>query len=85
MFERFGPIKNKTLQIEADKCTDAIENYVEFTEDYQAYLKNYIEAEANREGRLTREKYDRQGEKLRKSLPHIPKELLEEILFNEIS
>ncbi len=76
MFERFGPIKNKTLQIEADKCTHAIENYVEFTEDYQAYLKNYIEAEANREGRLTREKYDRQGEKLRKSLPHIPKELL---------
>ncbi|MBO5446154.1 hypothetical protein J6A34_01465 [bacterium] len=77
MFERFGPIvKNKTLQIEANRCSDAIENYVEFTEDYQAYLKNYIEEEANREGRLVREKYDRQGEKLRKSLPHIPKELL---------
>ena len=76
MFQQFGPIKNKTLQQEANKCSDAIENYVEFTEDYQAYLKNYIEEEANREGRLVREKYDRQGEKLRKSLPHIPKELL---------
>lgn len=76
MFQQFGPIKNKTLQQEANKCTDAIENYVEFTEDYQAYLRNYIEAEAHREGRLTREKYDRQGEKLRQSLPHIPKELL---------
>ena len=76
MFQQFGPIKNKTLQQEANKCSDAIENYVEFTEDYQAYLKNYIEEEANREGRLVREKYARQGEKLRKSLPHIPKELL---------
>jgi hypothetical protein len=76
MFERFGPIKNKTLQKEANKCTDAIENYVEFTEDYQAYLRNYIEVEAHREGRLAREKYKRQGEKLRKSFPHIPKELL---------
>ena len=76
MFQQFGPIKNKTLQQEANKCTDAIENYVEFTKDYQAYLRNYIEAEAHREGRLTREKYDRQGKKLRQSLPHIPKELL---------
>ena len=76
MYQQFGPIKNKTLQQEANKCTDAIENYVEYTEDYQAYLKNYIEAEANRVGRITREKYDRQGEKLRQSLSHIPKELL---------
>ena len=76
MYQQFGPIKNKSLQQEANRCSDAIENYVEFTKDYQAYLRNYIEAEAHREGRLTREKYDRQGEKLRQSLPHIPKELL---------
>ncbi|MBQ8668143.1 hypothetical protein IJ472_00055 [bacterium] len=76
MFQQLGPIKNRALQQEANRCSDAIENYVEFTEDYQAYLGNYIEAEANRVGRLTREKYDRQGEKLRQSLPHIPKELL---------
>lgn len=76
MYQQFGPIKNKFLQQEANKCTDAIENYVKFTKDYQAHLDNYIETEAHREGRLTREKYDRLGEKLRKSLPHIPKELL---------
>ena len=76
MFQQLGPIKNKALQQEANKCTDAIDNYVEFTKDYQAYLRNYIEAEAHREGRLAQEKYTRQGEKLRESLPHIPKELL---------
>ena len=76
IYQQLGPIKNKLLQKEADKCSDAIDNYVEFTEDYQAYLKNYIEAEAHREGRLAKEKYERQGEKLRKSFSHIPKELL---------
>lgn len=76
MLEKFGPINNKALKIEANKCTNAIKNYVEFTKDYQAYLKNYIEVEANKVGKLARKKYDKQGELLRKSLPHIPKELL---------
>ncbi len=76
MYQKFGPIRSKNLQREADKCTDSIDNYVEFTEDFQAYLKNYIEAEAHREERIAKEKYDRQGERLRQSLSHIPKELL---------
>ena len=76
MFKKFGPIYNKELQAEANKCTNAIENYVEFTKDYQEYLKNYIEAEARRVGEAAEEEYRKQGKMLRKSLSHIPKELL---------
>lgn len=76
MFKEFGAIKNKRLKVEADKCSHAIKNYVEFTEDYAKYLKNYIEAEARTAGKVASDNYDKQGEMLRKSLPHIPKELL---------
>ena len=76
IYKKFGAIKNKILKLEADKCTDAIKNYVVFKEDYQAYSKNYIEVEAKLVGTLAREKYDKLGAKLRNSLPHIPKELL---------
>lgn len=76
MFKKFGPIKNNTLQQEANRCTEALENYVEFTEDYLAYSNNYIEEQSRLVGRLAKEKYDRQGEKLRNSFPHIPRELL---------
>lgn len=78
VYNKFGPIpdKNKKLQSEADKCSDAIDNYVTFDEDYEKYKRNYIEVEAEKKGRTAQNKYIRHGKKLAQEFLHIPKELL---------
>jgi len=78
VYETFGPIpeKNKSLQAEADKCTDAIDNYVTYKEDYEKYKNNYIEIEAEKKAKTAQNKYSRQGKKLAQEFPHIPQELL---------
>ena len=76
IYKKFGPLKNKALMIEAQKYSQAIENYVPCTDDYNAYLKNYIEQDADKVARIVSDKYERQMARLSKSLPHIPKELL---------
>lgn len=76
VYQRFGPIRDKKLKHEADKCSDAIANYVSYDEDYEAYRSNYIEDSAYTIAEKFGEKYVRQGEKLRRSLPHIPEHLL---------
>ena len=78
VYRTFGPIpdKNRILQAEADKCTDAIDNYVTYQEDYKKYKKNYIEVQAEKIARTIRNKYERHGKKLSIEFPHIPKELL---------
>ena len=72
----FGGLKTKKARNEAKRCTKSIQNYVSLDEDVQKYRKNYIEIKARKAGKRAMKQYDREGQSIRKSFPHIPNELL---------
>lgn len=74
--QMFGGLKTKKARNEAKRCTKSIQNYVSLDEDVQKYRKNYIEIKARKAGKRAMKQYDREGQSIRKSFPHIPNELL---------
>ena len=74
--KKFGRIKTKQMQTEAEKYTHSINNYVPFTQDFELYKKNLIEIHANKQGNNAEKQYDREGKEIRKAFPHIPPEML---------
>jgi len=76
ILKKFGRINNPKLKKEADKYTASIDNYVSYDTDFKKYLENYIEKIANQAGANAWNKYDKQGEELRKTFPYIPPEML---------
>ena len=76
MAAKFGKLKNKKLQQEAQKYTESIENYVPYYEDFEKYKQNYIEIKANEAGRLARNNYEKEAKEIRNSFPFIPDEML---------
>ena len=73
---RFGRIRNKKLKLEAQKCTKAIKNYVEYDVDYDKYYNNYIEIMARKAEQKALKQYYKEGQEIRRSFPYIPQELL---------
>lgn len=74
--KRFGKIKDKKQQKEAARYAKSIENYVPYNVDYKKYKKNYIEVRAYKAGNKAKSQYDKQGQEIRQSFPHIPSEML---------
>lgn len=74
--ETYGKITDKKLKKEADNYTKSIDTYVPYYKDYERYRKNYIEIKANEAGAKAMQEYDEQGQIIRDSFKHIPKELL---------
>lgn len=74
--QKFGGLKTKKVRNEAKRCTKSIYNYVSINEDVEKYYKNYVEIKARKAGLKAKKQYDREGQSVRKSFPHIPKELL---------
>ena len=74
--ESFGKITDPKLKAEADLYTEAINNYVPASKNYEKYRNNYIEVRAYDEGAKAKETYNKQGEIIRKDFKHIaPEEL----------
>ena len=76
LVQKFGKLKTKKVRNEAKRCTKSIQNYVSVYEDEKAYRKNYIEIKGRKAGQKAMKQYDKEGSSIRKSFPHIPKELL---------
>lgn len=72
----FGKITDPKLKAEADLYTEAINNYVPASKNYEKYRNNYIEVRAYDEGAKAKEAYIKQGEIIRKDFKHIPPEEL---------
>lgn len=74
--ESFGKITDPKLKAEADLYTEAINNYVPASKNYEKYRNNYIEVRAYDEGAKAKETYNKQGKIIRKDFKHIPPEEL---------
>lgn len=74
--KRFGGLRSKKQQREANRYKKSIENYVPFHVDFEKYKKNLIEIHANKAGDKAKNQYTFQGKSIRESLPHIPTELM---------
>ena len=74
--KKFGRIKTKKMQAEAEKYTHSINNYIPFTQNFKLYKKNLIEILADKQGNKAEKQYDKEGKEIRKAFPHIPKEML---------
>ena len=61
---------------EAEEYTEAIRNYVPYNKNYQMYKANLIERKAKEAELCECEKYDKEGERLRRTFRHIPKKFL---------
>lgn len=73
--KKFGKIRKGKLQELADKCSRAITNYVQYSDDVVAYRKNWVEKSANKVGLQAAMLYDKQGQPLRKQFTHVPREM----------
>lgn len=76
MAAKFGKLKNKKLQQEAQKYTESVENYVPYFEDFEKYKQNYIEIKANEAGQFARNNYEKEAQEIQNSFPFIPEEML---------
>ncbi len=76
MAKKFGTIRNKRLQKEAQRYTKSIKNYIPHDVDFEKYKKNYIEIKANKAGQQERTRYEKQAQEISESFPFIPKEML---------
>ena len=74
--KKFGKVKTKQQQKEAEEYTHSINNYVPFTQNFKLYKKNLIEILANKQGKQAQKQYDKEGQEIRKAFPHIPPEML---------
>ena len=74
--ESFGKITDPKLKAEADLYSEAINNYVPASKNYEKYRNNYIEVRAYDEGAKAKESYNKQVEIIRKDFKHIPPEEL---------
>ena len=61
---------------EAQDYTEAIANYVPYYKNYELYKNNLIERKALMVELAEQEKYDEQGECIRKTFKHIPRKFL---------
>lgn len=73
---KFGPIREKNLKQEADKCTQSIQNYVHYYESFEEYKNNYIEEMGDKAGRKAQKQYETQAAEIRQEFPYIPDEML---------
>lgn len=74
--EKYGKLNDHELQQEANRYTEAINNYVSAKEDYEQYRQNYIEVKAFAAGAKAMKKYNKDGKILREEFKHIPPEML---------
>jgi len=74
--KKYGSLKTKALNKEAERCTKAIDNYTPYQVDFKKYHNNYIEVKARKAGLKARNQYDKEGKIIRKSFPYIPEEFL---------
>lgn len=74
--EKYGRLNDPELQQEANRYTEAINNYVPAKEDYEKYRQNYIEVKAFAAGAKAMKKYNKEGKILREEFKHIPPEML---------
>ncbi len=73
---KFGEIKDKKILKEAKNYDKSIKTYVPYYVDSERYKKNYIEIKAKEKGREEQEKYDFEGQTIRRDFKHIPPKLL---------
>lgn len=69
-------LKNPRILKEAEEYTGAIADYVPFNKDFKLYKSNLIERKADAAEIIAEERYDREGEVLRKTFKHIPPKFL---------
>lgn len=74
--KKYGELNSTELIDEAKRCDNAIENYVPYYVNREAYRANYIECAANRKRLEAGARYNDSGAELRKQFKHIPPELL---------
>lgn len=77
IYKHFGNLDlSPGLRAEADKYSEAINNYVTYDKDYPKHFNNLIEVLARKAGEAGKAKYDLEGYELRKAFPAIPEEFL---------
>ena len=76
IYDTEGRLSSLNLIKEAESYHESIKNYIPYYKNPTEYLKQLIERLANEKGSEAQIKYDKEGETIRKSFPHIPKEYL---------